>query len=93
MRCMSVGEDAAVIFKRLEFQRIAAGIEKEKCRLFAGLAFEADIGRDNERNFLLLQFCRKFFPFCHGKDRPKMTHRHIFAVNRIIRFVSGLIRA
>ena len=82
-----------LIVEGLEFQRIAAGIEKKEGRLFAGLAFETDIGLDDERNFLLLQFCRKFFPFRHGQDRTKMAHRHVVAVNMIMRFVSGLIRA
>ena len=42
----------SLIMERLEFQRIAAGIEKKECRLFARQAFKTYAGLDDEGNFL-----------------------------------------
>jgi hypothetical protein len=88
-----VGEDLIVIFKSLEFQRIAAGVTKKECCLFAGLSLKADIRRDDEGNIARCQFRGQRLPLRHRQDCTEMTHRNLVAVNLIMRFVSGLIRA
>ena len=79
--------------KGLELQRVTGRIEEKESRLFAGKIFEANVRLDDERYFPLRQTIGKFSPLFHGKNCSEMTHRHLIAIDIIMCFVSGLIRA
>ena len=77
----------------LEFERVAARIEEEEGRLFAGQAFEADAGLDDELGVSRDKFRRQPLPFFHRQDCSEMAHRNCVTVNVIMFFVSDLVRA
>ena len=43
--------------------------------------------------FLSVSRAAKFLPFVHGENRAEMAHRHLIAIDIIMCFVSGLVRA
>ena len=80
-----LGEELGHIFEGLEFQRIAAGIEKEHRRLFTDLSFEADMRFDHELNGCLnCGICTATCPAAHYYD---FSPREI--VSELDRFIVG----
>ncbi len=77
----------------LELQRIAGGIEKEQCRLFARQAREADARLYDKSGIAFGEARRQFPPCVHRKDRTEMTHGNCLTIDMIMRFMSGLIPA
>lgn len=70
------------ILKRLELQRIAAGIEKEHRRLFAHLALKAHMRFDDKFYVGSANFVGKSLPFGHGQHDAEMTLGNIVAVDK-----------
>tara|TARA_R110002095_G_scaffold189660_1_gene167305 strand:+ start:22369 stop:22830 length:462 start_codon:yes stop_codon:yes gene_type:complete len=64
-----LGLDVAECF---EFQGIAAGVQKEHCGLFAGLAFKSEIRFDDELDFVRMQFFRQRLPAIHRQDNAEV---------------------
>lgn len=60
------------ILKGLEFQGVAAGIEKKHGGLFARLPLEADVGLDDEFDVVFAQSIREGLPAVHSKDDAEM---------------------
>ena len=46
-----------------------------------------------KETFLSVSRVGKRLPILHGKNCTEMTHRHLIAIDDIMCFVSGLIRA
>jgi len=76
-----------------ELQRVARRIQEKESCLFSRQTFKPDSWFDDEINFSFSESRRQFLPFVHGKNRAEMAHRHLIAIDIIMCFVSGLVRA
>src|SRR3990172_5675915 len=88
---LSPGKDLVHVGEGLEFQRIAARVEKEHRRLLADLAPEADVRLDDELYTRPAQALGEFPPPIHTQDHAEVRHRHIVAVHRVVRGDAGAV--
>jgi hypothetical protein len=72
------------IGKRLKLKSIARRVEKEHGRLFTHLSLEADIRLNDETNTGSAQTIRQGLPVLHGKYHPKVRHRNVVTIYRIM---------
>ena len=77
------GKNHRLIGKCLEFQGIAARVEKEHGCLLAGFALESDMWFDQKFDAFGAQSLRKFVPLVHLQNNPEMAHWYRVAIHLV----------
>src|SRR5262245_10330130 len=75
----------------LELERIAARVGEEHRRLLAGQSLEANMRLDDEIRAGLLQARGEGLPVRHLEHHAEVRHRHVVAVDRVVRRPAGAI--
>jgi len=78
------GEELSDVGECFELESIACGIEEEHGCLFADLAFEADIGLDDEGDACAAKAVGEGFPVFHGQHDAEVRDGDIVAVDGVV---------
>ena len=77
----------------LELECIAGWVEEKEGGLFPGQAFKTNLRLDDETRAGANELVHQHPPCCHCQDCAEMAHRNFLAIDMIMFFVSGLVRA
>ena len=79
----SCREHLADVAKRLELKCVAGWVEKEHGRLFAGLAFETNVGIDYEFCIQIPESLGQLLPLCPFENDTKVWDRDVVAIDGV----------
>ena len=79
-----LGEQLGDVAKRLELQRIAAGVLKKHRCLLTHLPDKANAGFDAKQRAGSAQVCCELVPLLPLQHHAEMRHRHVVPIHRVI---------
>jgi hypothetical protein len=77
-------EELAYIGKCFELESIACGIQEEHGCLLADLAFESDVGLDDEFDIGFAKAIGECIPVAHCEDDPEVRDGHVVTIDGVV---------